>query len=78
MNTINLTPNEWVTKDVLMLVTGFKPGKVRAFRENVWRQGREYTLISPNGDPKKNSEALYHLPSINNWIKDQAKKQPVN
>ncbi|EGZ0033180.1 excisionase family protein, partial [Escherichia coli] len=40
-------------------------------RDSAWMNGREYKQIAPDGTPKKNSECLYHLPTINTWIKNQ-------
>ncbi|MFS7249310.1 excisionase family protein [Rahnella rivi] len=68
--------NEWVTADMLMQVTGFSPGKVRSYRQRGWRQGKEWLLVAPDGDPSPTSEALYNLPAINKWIGKQAANQP--
>lgn len=68
--------NEWVTKEKLMQVTGFSTGKVRSYRERGWRQGKEWLLVAPDGEPCPTSEALYNLPAINKWISRQAASQP--
>ncbi|WP_140919062.1 excisionase family protein [Limnobaculum xujianqingii] len=74
---IQLTPNEWVTADVLSAITGLKEGKIRNCRLKSWRQGLEYILVSSTGEPKRKSEAMYNLPAINKWIAKQAAKQPI-
>lgn len=74
---INIQPNKWLTKDLLMLVTGLSDGKIRAFRRGAWRQGKEWILASTDGIPKSNSEALYNLDEINAFLDKQATKQPT-
>jgi len=68
--------NEWVNCAALCAVTGFSPGKVRSYRQRGWRQGKEWILVSCNGTPCDNSEALYNLPAINKWFARQAANQP--
>jgi len=75
---VSLRPNEWVTCKKLCEVTGFTPGKVRSCRQRGWRQGKEWLLVAPDGNPSPTSEALYNLPAINKWIEGQASKQPKN
>ncbi|WP_100040977.1 excisionase family protein [Escherichia coli] len=60
-----------VTLELLMAVTGLRKGTILRARDSAWMNGREYKQIAPDGTPKKNSECLYHLPTINTWIKNQ-------
>ena len=76
MGDVYIQPNEWVTCKKLCEVTGFTPDKVRSYRQRGWRQGKEWLLIAPDGNPTPTSEALYNLPAINKWIGRQASKQP--
>ncbi|ELY2562263.1 excisionase family protein [Cronobacter sakazakii] len=73
---IQLTPNKWVTEEKLIAVTGLRPGTIVRARKESWLQGREYLHISPDGDPKPNSECFYNCEAINAWIERQASKQP--
>jgi hypothetical protein len=75
-NVIQLMPNEWVTEEVLISITGWRPGTIKRARENVWLQGREYILFSPVNDPKPNSECMYNRKAIDQWVAGQVKKQP--
>ena len=76
---VMLQPNEWLTKDLLMLVTGLTEGKIRKYRgyKGGWVQGKEWILVATDGTPKPNSEAMYNLPAINKWLSAQSKKQPT-
>ncbi|MCW7764477.1 hypothetical protein B5C26_13325 [Photorhabdus luminescens] len=74
---IFVSPNEWVTKEVLSFSTGLKPGKIRRCRDKAWKQGKEWLLVASDGHPKDNSEVMYNLPAINKWIAKQASKQPI-
>ncbi|OQP33882.1 excisionase family protein [Pantoea latae] len=75
-NVIQLMPSKWVTEDVLIAITGLRPGTIKRARENCWLQGREYLLFSPVNDPKPNSEAMYNREAIDKWIEAQAQRQP--
>ncbi|EBL9222327.1 excisionase family protein [Salmonella enterica] len=66
-----IVPNEWVTDDLLTAATGIRPGTIRRARKESWMLGREYKHVSPSGIPSANNECLYHIPSINRWIKNQ-------
>ncbi|AEW24507.1 excisionase family protein [Escherichia coli] len=68
---VQINANEWVTLELLMAVTGLRKGTILRARDSAWMNGREYKQIAPDGTPKKNSECLYHLPTINTWIKNQ-------
>lgn len=73
---IQLMPNKWVTEQKLIDLTGLRPGTIMRARRESWMAGREYMHISPDGNPKANSECLYNRDAINNWIERQAAKQP--
>ncbi|EBS4563426.1 excisionase [Salmonella enterica subsp. enterica serovar Wangata] len=67
---IQLVPNEWVTDKLLIAVTGLKPGTILRARKESWLLGQEYKHVAPDGHPKPTSECLYHIPTINRWIKN--------
>ncbi|MDN0101602.1 excisionase family protein [Yersinia bercovieri] len=75
-NIIQIEPNKWVSEDLLITVTGLRPGTIKRARENSWLQGREYLLFSPVDDPKPNSECMYNREAIDKWIEQQSKRQP--
>lgn len=76
MNTIiMIEPNEWVTEQLLIAVTGLKPGTITRARKKSWLLGREYKHISPEGDPKPTSECVYNRKAVDAWIASQ--KQPI-
>ncbi|HIC1849292.1 excisionase family protein, partial [Escherichia coli] len=52
---IQIEPNEWVSEDLLMAVTGMKRGTITRARKSSWLLGREYKHVSPEGDPKPTS-----------------------
>ena len=70
-----LEPNKWVTESVLIIVTGLRSGTIQRARKQSWLAGREYLHIAPDGIPKENSECMYNLEAINQWIEGQAKRQ---
>lgn len=69
-----ITPSKWVAENLLIAVTGIKPGTIARARRKAWLIGREYLHYSVEGDPKPNSECLYNLEAIIRWIERQ--KQP--
>ncbi|GAA0477948.1 MULTISPECIES: excisionase family protein [Tatumella] len=71
-----LKPAKWVTKEVLTLTTGLKPGTIRRAREKSWLLGREYLHVSPEGAPLETSECMYNTEAIEKWIESQIRKQP--
>jgi len=73
---IQLVPNKWVTEQNLIAVTGLKRGTIERARRESWFLGREYLHVSPDGEPKPNSEFMYNTEAINLWIEQQASKQP--
>lgn len=73
---IQLVPNKWVTEQNLIAVTGLKRGTIERARRESWFLGREYLHVSPDGEPKPNSECMYNTEAINLWIEQQAFKQP--
>ena len=72
---IQVEPNEWVTEQLLIAVTGMKPGTIARARKNAWLLGREYKHVSPDGEPKPTSECMYNRKAVDAWI--AAQKQPV-
>ncbi len=75
-NVIKLLPNDWVTEEKLVELTGLRPGTIKRAREKSWLQGREYLHISPEGDPKPNSECMYNRNAIDRWVEGHATRQP--
>ncbi|AVX37776.1 excisionase family protein [Yersinia massiliensis] len=75
-NVIQIVPNKWVTEDLLIALTGLRPGTIKRAREKSWLQGREYLLFSPEDNPKPNSECMYNREAIDNWVEQQSKRQP--
>ncbi|HGM7029075.1 excisionase family protein [Serratia liquefaciens] len=79
MGVFIIQPNEWLTKEWLILVTGISEGKIRAYRrKGAWRQGKEWVLVATDGDNKPNSDTMYHLPTINAWFATQRGRQPTD
>lgn len=72
---IHLEPNDWVTEQVLIAVTGLKSGTIARARKNSWLLGKEYKHISPDGQPKPTSECMYNRKAVDAWI--AAQKQPA-
>ncbi|GJL37359.1 excisionase [Enterobacter hormaechei] len=72
---IQVEPNEWVTEQLLIAVTGLKPGTIARARKNSWLLGREYKHVSPDGAPKPTSECMYNRKAVDAWI--AAQKQPI-
>ncbi len=72
---IQIEPNEWVSEDLLMAVTGMKRGTITRARKSSWLLGREYKHVSPEGEPKPTSECMYNRKAVDAWI--QAQKQPL-
>ncbi|WP_354692028.1 excisionase family protein [Phytobacter sp. RSE-02] len=72
---IQVEPNEWVTEQLLIAVTGMKPGTIAQARKNSWLLGREYKHVSPDGEPKPTSECMYSRKAVDAWI--AAQKQPI-
>ncbi|WP_017346162.1 excisionase family protein [Pantoea sp. A4] len=73
-NVIQIVPNEWVTEDLLIALTGLKPGTIARARKKSWLVGREYRHVSPENDPKPTSECMYNRKAIDAWV--AAQKQP--
>ncbi|AYN30309.1 excisionase [Buttiauxella sp. 3AFRM03] len=73
---IQVVPNDWVTEDILIAVTGLKPGTIMRARKNSWLLGREYLHVSPDGAPKPSSECMYNRKAVDQWIESQKKNQP--
>ena len=73
---IQVEPNEWVTEQLLIAVTGLKPGTIARARKNSWLLGREYKHVSPDGEPKPTSECMYNRKAVDQWVESMSKKQP--
>ena len=71
-----IVPNDWVTEDKLVEITGLRPGTIEAARKKSWMVGREYIHISPDGVPKKNSECMYNRKAVDQWVESLRKNQP--
>ncbi|WP_312385068.1 excisionase family protein [Atlantibacter subterraneus] len=71
-----ITPNEWVTEQKLIELTGLRPGTIEAARRKSWLLGREYLHVSPDGVPKPTSECMYNRKAIDQWVDSLKKRQP--
>lgn len=71
-----IVPNDWVTEEKLVEITGLRPGTIERARKKCWMVGREYLHVSPDGVPKKNSECMYNRKAVDQWVESMAKKQP--
>lgn len=71
-----IVPNDWVTEEKLVEITGLRPGTIERARKNCWMVGREYLHVSPDGVPKKNSECMYNRKAVDQWVESMSKKQP--
>lgn len=52
-----IVPNDWVTEEKLVEITGLRPGTIERARKKCWMVGREYLHVSPDGVPKKTANA---------------------
>ncbi|MXF46222.1 excisionase [Raoultella sp. Lac2] len=68
---IKIEPNEWVSEDLLMAITGMKRGTITRARKFSWLLGREYKHVSPEGDPKPTNECMYNRKAVDAWIHAQ-------
>ncbi|NIE98517.1 excisionase [Pantoea sp. Acro-805] len=75
-NVIQIVPNKWVTEKLLIALTGLKPGTIERARKKAWLMGREYKHISPENEPRHNSECMYNRKAIDAWIAGQ--KHPAS
>ena len=73
---IQLEPNDWVSEDLLIAVTGLKTGTIARARKNSWLLGREYLHVSPDGEPKAGNECMYNRKAVDEWVWSQKNKQP--
>lgn len=77
MSGVNLiVPNDWVTEQKLIEITGLRPGTIERARKQSWLVGREYLHVAPDGIPKENSECMYNRKAIGQWVESMSKKQP--
>lgn len=68
---IQLTPNKWVSEEVLMAITGLTKNAIKSARTNSWMEGREYRHYSGDCQPKENSPILYNRHEVDNWVERQ-------
>jgi hypothetical protein len=40
-----IVPNDWVTQEKLVEITGLRPGTIEAARKKSWMVGREYLHV---------------------------------
>ena len=73
---IQIVPSDWVTEDLLVKMTGLRPGTIASARKKSWLCGREYVHMSPDSIPKENSECLYNHKAIDQWVESLKRKQP--
>jgi hypothetical protein len=71
-----IVPNDWVTQEKLVEITGLRPGTIDAARKKSWMVGREYLHVAPDGNPKENSECMYNRKAVDQWVESLSKKQP--
>ncbi|MGF2654816.1 excisionase family protein [Serratia marcescens] len=71
---IHIEANDWVTEQVLIAVTGLKPGTIARARKHSWLLGREYKHVAPEGEPKPTSECMYNRKAVDAWV--SSLKQP--
>ncbi|WP_135385822.1 excisionase family protein [Escherichia sp. E4208] len=75
MSEVNLiVPNDWVTEQKLIEITGLRPGTIERARKQSWLVGREYLHVAPDGIPKENSECMYNRKAIDQWVESMSKK----
>ena len=65
---IQLEPNDWVTEDLLIAVTGLKSGTIARARKKSWLLGREYKHMTPEGDPSIKNECVYNRKAVDAWM----------
>lgn len=68
---VYVEPNEWVSEELLMAVTGLKSGTIARARKKAWFIGREYKHVSPEGEPGPKSECLYNRKAVDAWVAAQ-------
>lgn len=68
---IMLTPNDWVSEEVLIAVSGLSESMIRHARRTSWLEGREYRYVSADMNPKDNCRIMYHRASIDIWVTKQ-------
>lgn len=68
---IQLTPNKWVSEEVLMAITGLSKNAIKSARTNSWMEGREYRHYTGNCQSFDNSPILYNRHEVDNWVERQ-------
>jgi hypothetical protein len=70
-----IVPNDWVTEEKLVEITGLRPGTIERARKNAgWSAGN--ICMSPGRRPKENSECMYNRKAVDQWVESMSKKQP--
>lgn len=72
---IKIETNDWVTEELLITVTGLKPGTIARARKKSWLMGREYRHVASEGDPSIKNECMYNRKAVDAWVASQ--KQPI-
>ncbi|MBH3006809.1 excisionase family protein [Serratia ureilytica] len=69
---INLTPNKWVSEDILITLTGMTTHMIQHARRSSWMEGREYRHVSADMNPAPNSTIMYNRIEVDNWVERQS------
>ncbi|HFD7119990.1 TPA: excisionase family protein [Serratia marcescens] len=69
---INLTPNKWVSEDILIALTGMTTHMIQHARRTSWMEGREYRHVSADMNPAPNSTIMYNRIEVDNWVERQS------
>lgn len=72
---IKIELNEWVSEELLIAVTGLKPGTIVRARKKSWLMGREYRHVAAEGEPSIKNECMYNRKAVDAWVASQ--KQPI-
>jgi hypothetical protein len=48
-----IVPNDWVTEEKLVEITGLRPGTIERARKKCWMVGREYLHVSRTASQRK-------------------------
>lgn len=70
-NVLQITPNKWVTEELLMSISGMTKHMIQHARRTTWMEGREYRHVAPDLNPKMNSPIMYNREAIDKWIERQ-------
>jgi hypothetical protein len=70
-NLVQLTPNKWVTEELLMTLSGMTKHMIQYARRTTWMEGREYRHVAADLNPKMNSPIMYNREEVDKWIERQ-------